>query len=92
MVPSPSLAPTTAIPTLSPALEKCLARLINSGFNILYTEKFNEWMDNSTVCELPETGIWTGPVDIAEYISFSVNRDIIKIYTPLFHHLLTSSR
>jgi hypothetical protein len=47
---------TRSCTTLTP-VQNCLFALNNSGFNLLLTENFTQWMDNETTFEMPETGV-----------------------------------
>lgn len=50
----------------------CLSGLKNSGFDSLDSslENVEKWMDESTVVDVPKTGIWIGPVDFSEYLKY----------------------
>lgn len=63
---------------VDPAVEKesvnwpsaCMLGYKSSGFELLNTEKFDVWFNETSVLHLAETGVYTGPDDIAEYVEF----------------------
>jgi hypothetical protein len=64
--------------TLSPAAA-CLASLKNSDFDIS-DPHLEKWMDESTLLVLPQTGIWTGPSDIAEYVKYVTHPKFYQVF------------
>ena len=64
--------------TLSPATA-CLAGLKNSDFDIS-DPHLEKWMDESTMLVLPQTGIWTGPSDIAEYVKYVTHPKFYQVF------------
>lgn len=49
---------------------ECLAGLALSGFDLADLSGYDTWLDESSALVFPETGIFTGPGDIGEYIAF----------------------
>ena len=56
----------------SPA-SACYAGLQSADFDVTQTEKFDQWLDDSSVLELAQTGIYRGTSDIREYVDFPLS-------------------
>lgn len=69
-----SLPPNLPIELVQPGQEAyaaaCWAVATSSGFDPLAIDRFDEFMDDETVVQVPLSGIYVGPKDIAEYIGF----------------------
>ncbi|GFH55455.1 hypothetical protein CTEN210_11931 [Chaetoceros tenuissimus] len=52
------------------ASEKCMASFKDSKFDVLNTNDYDKWMDESTELNLAQTGPHVGPSAIKEYIDF----------------------
>jgi len=42
-----------------------------AGFNFLQTERYNEWFAEDSVMELAQTGVFSGPEEMVEYVDFT---------------------
>jgi len=66
----------------------CLSALRSSEFDLLETNRFDEWFDDSSVMKLSQTGSFQGAADIQEYIKF-LTGVYFDFYGTLFEHKVT---
>lgn len=64
----------------------CMESLVDSEFDLIEFDRYEEWFDETTILELPEVGIYTGPSGISEYVQITVSKyfesDTRYIYGP----------
>ena len=68
------------------ANEACMKSLIESDFDLIEWDRYEQWFDENTMLELPEVGIYKGPLGIREYVQVTVSKyfegDSRYIYGP----------
>eukprot|EP00581_Thalassiosira_minuscula_P007307 CAMPEP_0183702746 /NCGR_PEP_ID=MMETSP0737-20130205/751_1 /TAXON_ID=385413 /ORGANISM="Thalassiosira miniscula, Strain CCMP1093" /LENGTH=672 /DNA_ID=CAMNT_0025929413 /DNA_START=139 /DNA_END=2157 /DNA_ORIENTATION=+ len=62
--------------------QKCLVELQKANFDVYDTSSYFRVMDESSRLSLTETGTWTGPNDIKEYVDFVLS-DLFNIHNPI---------
>lgn len=64
----------------------CMESLVDSEFDLIEFDRYEEWFAENTKLELPEVGIYTGPSGISEYVQITVSKyfenDSRYIYGP----------
>jgi len=64
------LAPPTA--TSESSITRCLAALQISGFDLKDFDNYERWIDESTIMQVADTGIFLGPDGIREYVEIAL--------------------
>eukprot|EP00581_Thalassiosira_minuscula_P002991 CAMPEP_0183742550 /NCGR_PEP_ID=MMETSP0737-20130205/64759_1 /TAXON_ID=385413 /ORGANISM="Thalassiosira miniscula, Strain CCMP1093" /LENGTH=840 /DNA_ID=CAMNT_0025978137 /DNA_START=297 /DNA_END=2819 /DNA_ORIENTATION=- len=59
--------------------QKCLVELQRAKFDIYDTNRYFDVMDESSTFSITETGTWTGPADIKEYVDFVLS-DLFNLH------------
>jgi len=60
--------------------DKCVEAFFASGFSLLDTANYEQWFDAHSIVSVSESGLYKGPKNIADYVSFTKNKELLDYY------------